>query len=189
MLMPFEGFPEDFGQETDAKTSPVLNLNKDFVDYLFARLSDLGDESFLLKINLIADFGDLPPSMGPTDVLYTAIQRYFSYLEEVRRQDLQKLAWDAALLGLLGATALGFSVFLEARYSALEAGIGVLLLSQGVTVFGWLTLWEALANVLWHWRPLYQQLRMCQRLQTAQLELTSPDTSPVLAEATDHSAC
>lgn len=174
ILMPFEGFPDNFGKEANDKTSPVLNLNKDFVDYLFARLAELDDESLLLKISLVTDFGDLPPSLGTADVLYTAIQRYFSYLAEVRRLDLQKLAWDATLLGLLGATALGLSVILDARNSSVDVGIGLLLLNQGVTVFGWLTLWEALANVLWHWRPLYQQMRMCQRLQAAQLELTTP---------------
>lgn len=173
LLMPFEGFPKNFGSETEGKTSPVLNLNKDFVDYLFARLAELGEEPVLLQISLPSDCDDKPTQICSDNVLLTAIRRYFTYLEGIRRQDLQKLAWDAALLGLLGAGALGLSVFLESQNSATEVSIGLLLLNQGVTVFGWLTLWEALANVLWHWRPLYQQLRLCQRLQLAQLELTN----------------
>jgi len=180
ILMPFEGIPANFGNETtntgtDADTNtdiapPVLNLNKDFVDYLFARLAELGDESLLLRVA----FTDTPalPAFSPT-VLRTVIQRYFAYLEDVRRQNLQKLAWDAALLGLCGAGALVLSVVLDSRTATVEAGIGLMLLTQGVTVFGWLTFWEALANVLWHWRPLYEQLRMCQRLQTAKLEIVS----------------
>ena len=174
--MPFEGFPKNFGDEPDDQTAPVLNLNKDFIDYLFARLSELGDESLLLNINLMADFDDQLGDRGSADIMQTAIQRYFSYLAEVRRQDLQRLVGDAVLLGLLGAGALGLSVFLEARHATTDTGIGLLLLGQGVTVFGWLTLWEALANVLWHWRPLYRQLRMSQRLQSAPLQLTAHQT-------------
>jgi hypothetical protein len=174
LLMPFEGFPQNFGDEPDGKTTPVLNLNKEFVDYLFGRLSELGDESLLLNINLARDFDQQLTPLDSADVLHTAIQRYFTYLEEVRRQDLQKLVGDAVLLGLLGAGALGLSVFLDSRDAITDPGIGLLLLSQGITVFGWLTLWEALANLLWHWRPLYQQLRMCQRLQSAPLKLTTP---------------
>ncbi|MEO1522762.1 MAG: hypothetical protein AAFU78_18555 [Cyanobacteria bacterium J06633_2] len=171
MLMPFEGIPSNFGSATNGEFLPVLNLNKDFVDYLFARLSEVGDESLLLRINLLSDSSEDPTPLSSANTLQTAIKRYFAYLEDVRRQNLQKLAWDAALLSLLGATALGLSVFLDARNSNIDAGIGLLLLGQGVTVFGWLTLWEALANMLWHWRPLYQQLRMCQQLKLAQLEL------------------
>lgn len=171
LLMPFEGYPKNFGQETDEQNSPVLNLNKDFVEYLFARLKEVGDEALLLQFSLGISGTEPAHKLSSAKVLQTAIQRYFSYLQDVRRQDLQKLVTDAALLGLLGVAALGLSVVLDARGPADDAGIGVLLLNQGITVFGWLTLWEALANLLWHWRPLYQQLRMCQRIQHADFEL------------------
>ena len=116
------------------------------------------------------------PHAGKADpgapALHGAIQQYFAYLESVRRQNLQHLVRDVILLGLLGLGALGLSIPLEAQAAASRSSsIALPLLSQGVTVFGWLTLWEALANALWNWRPLYQQLRMCQRLQQAQLEL------------------
>ena len=171
LLMPFEGYPKNFGDETDDQNEPVLNLNKDFVDYLFARLSEVGDEALLLQVNMSDPAAATSPSNCSAQVLKTAIQRYFAYLEEVRRQDLQKLVTDATLLGLLGVVALGFAVFLESQEILSDGGIGLLLLDQGVTVFGWLTLWEALANLLWHWRPLYQQLRMSQQIQQAELKL------------------
>ena len=131
LLMPFEGFPTNFGDEPDGHKAPVLNLNKDFVDYLFARLSELGDESLLLKINLANSFDDQPHPQNSAGVLQTAIQRYFSHLENVRRQDLQRLVRDAVLLGLLGVAALDLSVFLDSRSAAADAGIGLLLFSQG----------------------------------------------------------
>ncbi|MGB3294754.1 MAG: hypothetical protein WBB01_17355 [Phormidesmis sp.] len=173
LLMPFESFPVNFGSDCAAnETSPVLNLNQDFVDYLFARIAELGDESLLLRVTLLSEASDESSGLSE-QALHTAIQGYFAYLENVRRQSLKKLAGDAALLGLLGSSALGLSALLEVRNAAVETGIGLLLVSQGVTVFGWLTFWEALANALWNWRPLYRQLRMCQRLQLAKLELVT----------------
>ncbi len=181
LLMPFESFPINFGSDLDAeKTLPVLNLNKDLIEYLFGRIAEIGDEALLLRVTLpAADDDSQVASQGLPQALHSVIQRYFAYLENVRRQSLTKLAWDAALFGVLGAIALGLSVFLDTQNGADDVSIGRLLLSQGVTVFGWLTLWEALANALWNWRPLYQQLLMCQRLQVAQLELASDvDQSP-----------
>lgn len=190
LLMPFESFPLNFGSvldpdldkdlnqnSKDEQPAPVLNLNKDLVEYLFARIGELGDESLLLRVTLptapVRESTAESTADFPAQLLHSAIQRYFAYLEDVRRQSLTKLAWDAALFGILGAGALGLSVFLDDQNATAEVGIGMLLLGQGITVFGWLTLWEALANALWNWRPLYQQLRMCQRLQTAQLELAA----------------
>lgn len=158
----------------------MLNLNKDFVDYLFACLAELSDEALLLRITLPTDSTDKLASVLSAEVLHTAIQRYFAYLESVRRQNLQKLAGDAALLGPLGAGALALAVFLEDRNAAVEGGIGLLLLSHGVTIFSWLTFWEALANALWNWRPLYRELRMCQRLQQVKVELVT-DGDPKIA--------
>jgi hypothetical protein len=170
LLMPFESFPANFGNElASGAKSVVLNLNQDFVDYLFDRLNELGDESILLRVTMPT----APPADFSAPVLRTAIDRYFANLESIRRQSLRKLARDAALLGLLGGGALALSALLEVSNADASAGIGLLLLSQGITVFGWLTFWEALANALWNWRPLYRQLRMCQRLQLAQLELVT----------------
>ncbi len=106
LLMPFESFPVNFGKEDSEKDAPVLNLNQDFVDYLFARIAELGDESLLLRITLPAETAvettAEPDSKFSAQALHAAVQRYFAYLESVRRQSLKKLAWDAALLGLLG---------------------------------------------------------------------------------------
>ncbi|PZO12208.1 MAG: hypothetical protein DCF25_18045 [Leptolyngbya foveolarum] len=177
LLMPFESFPARFGKAVeDADNPPVVNLNKELVDYLFARLGELGDEELLLRISLPAGAISMP-KQGQTEPaeslphLEIAIQRYFAYLESTRRQNLTQLARDALLLGVLGTGALGLSVLIDERGVIPSEGIGLPLLNQGVTIFGWLTCWEALANALWNWRPLYQHLRMSQRLQAAKIEI------------------
>ena len=167
LLMPFESFPARFGKPVeDEDNPPVVNLNKELVDYLFARLAELGDEDLLLRISLPVEEAD-----ESLHRLETAIQRYFAYLESTRRQNLTQLARDAVLLGVLGTGALGLSVLIDGRAVIPSEGIGLPLLNQGVTIFGWLTCWEALANALWNWRPLYQHLRMSQRLQAAKIEI------------------
>lgn len=168
LLMPFESFPVRFGETAeDPDNPPVVNLNKELVDYLFARLGELGSEELLLRISL-------PAREKPDESLHrleTAIQRYFAYLESTRRQNLTQLARDALLLGVLGTGSLGLAVLIDGRVVMPSEGIGLPLLNQGVTIFGWLTCWEALANALWNWRPLYEHLRMSQRLQAAKIEI------------------
>ncbi len=175
LLMPFESFPINFGSDPEnEKKLPILNLNKDLVEYLLARVAELKDEPLLLRVTLASEV--------PAEALHDAICRYFAYQKKARRQSLTKLAWEAVLLGLLGAIALVSSALLDARNTSVDVGLGSLLLVQGVTVFGWLMLWEALANALWNWRPLYQQQQMCQRLQQARFELVAESIEDILAE-------
>jgi hypothetical protein len=166
--MPFERFPPTLANDlATGKPPPVLNLNKELIDYLFARIAELGQENVLLKIELSSSSHDDSTPSFSADNLQAIIQRYFRHLEDVRRQNLYQLLKDSILLGLLGLGSLGLSVILDSRIAAPNTGIGLPLLFQGVTVFGWLTFWEALANALWNWRPLYRQLEMSQRLQQA----------------------
>ena len=170
LLMPFESFPDSFGKDLENMLEPiVLNLNQDLVDYLFARLSERDDVPLLLRVSIPPDSEDKVIASPP--VLKAAIYRYFAYLASTRRQNLRQLARDAVLFVCLGTGSLGLSVLLEAAPTNAESSFLVPLLNQGITVFGWLTFWEAFANALWNWRPLYRQLRMCRRLQEALVEI------------------
>ena len=173
LLLPFERFPPNFS--SDRSPLPFLNLNQTLVDYLFACLAEIGDESVLLQI-VLPPIPEREANSWPTATdLRVAIQQYFAYLEGVRRQALQQLVRDSIFLGCLGITALATSLPLDSRNPALQGSIALPLLGQGVTVFGWLTFWEASANALWNWRPLYQQMRLCQRLQQARIELETDE--------------
>ncbi len=170
LLMPYESLPANFGSDFESDSVPlVLNLNQDLVDYLFARLMELDEEDLLLLLISIPSEVTNNPDFSPA-ILKVVIHQYFASLEITRCENLRQLARDAFSLGLLGTGAMGLSVLLEANS---KASFAVPLVNQGVTVFGWLTFWEALANALWNWRPLYKQMRMCQRIQEAQLEVES----------------
>ncbi len=167
LLMPFERFPTNYND--DDINSLVFNLEKDLVDYLFSCLTEFKDEAFILKFTIAPQS---PPETNFSEKhLCIVIHRYFSYLEIIRRQNLQQLVRDAILFGLVGTGTLALSILLESQVVSKDIEIAFSLVNQGVTVFSWLTIWEALANALWHWRPLYQQMQICKRLQNARCEL------------------
>lgn len=177
LLLPFERFPPNFNSASGPL--PFLNLNQALVDYLFACLAEVGDESVLLQIVLPPMPKHEEAAWPAAADLRAAIQQYFAYLEGARRQTFQQLIRDSILLGLLGTGALALSLPLDARNIDPTNNIVLPLLGQGITVFGWLTFWEASANALWNWRPLYRQMRLCQRLQEAQVELETNDEADI----------
>lgn len=141
------------------------NLNLDLVEYLFRRVAEVDKNELLLKISLKTPSRDPAVASLPKQELQTDLQNlipeHFAYLETVKRENLKRLVRDSLLLTLVGLVALGISIPVDALSFPEDAGISLHLLGQGITVFGWLTLWEALVNLLWTWQPIYRQLRMC----------------------------
>ena len=168
LLAPFECL------RTAAGAKPLSrNLNGDLVEYLFRRVSEVDRDSLRLRIVL-----DRPsrretaatiPAQELREDVENLIPEHFAYLETVKRENLKRLARDSSVLALVGLAALGLSIPLDSLPE--DAAISLSLAGQGITVFGWLTLWEALVNLLWTWQPIYRQLRMCQRLQGATVEV------------------
>ena len=167
LLMPFERFPTNYSD--DDINSLVFNLEKDLVDYLFNCLTEFKNEAFILQFT-IAEQSSSETNFSER-ILSIVIHRYFSYLENIRQQNLQQLVRDAVFLGFVGTGTLALSILLESQTVSQDVKIAFSLANQGVTVFSWLTIWEALANALWNWRPLYQQMQICKRLQNARCEL------------------
>lgn len=170
LLAPFECLRSHDGSKPLSR-----NLNLDLVDYLFRRVAEVDKDELFLKISLVTPSRDpavalLPPQQLQTD-LKNLIPQHFTYLETVKRENLKRLVRDSLLLSVFGLIALGVSIPVDALSFPEDAGISLHLLGQGITVFGWLTLWEALVNLLWTWQPIYRQLRMCQRLQRATVDV------------------
>lgn len=184
LLAPFERLP-DLTSESDPLP---CNLNLAFVEYLYRRLAEIPDQAIQLRLiapaTVLSDVTNQQSTTAEPLALEAQlgdlIHQHFAYLEAVKLENLKRLARDSGFLALLGFTALGLSIPVDALNFPEEAGIPLSLLGQGVTVFGWLTLWEALVNTLWTWRPVHRQWKMCQRLQETAiaLQLNEPPSPP-----------
>lgn len=170
LLAPFECLRSHDGSKPLSR-----NLNIDLVAYLFRRVAEVDQNQLRLKVSLVTPSRDpavaaLPKQQLQTD-LENLIPEHFIYLETVKKENLKRLTRDSLLLALFGLLALGLSIPVDALSFPEDAGISLHLLGQGITVFGWLTLWESLVNLLWTWQPIYRQMRMCQRLQQASVDV------------------
>ena len=170
LLAPFECLRSHDG------TKPLSrNLNVDLVEYLFRRVAEIGHNQLRLQVSLATPSRVPAIAVLPLDQLQADLQNlipeHFTYLETVKRANLVRLARDSVLLATFGLIALGLSIPVDALSFPEDAGIPIHLIGQGITVFGWLALWESLVNLLWTWQPIYRQLRMCQRLQQATVEV------------------
>jgi hypothetical protein len=154
--------PEHLYNDFDRK-APYLkkDLDQDFVDYLIGCAREIGKHRFRININL--------PSPAPEEVtsrVKNSIASYFTYLRSVEEEDMRKVMRTSVVFLMTGVALLVLSVWSHQRFLPPESLAGRVM-SEGLTVAAWVSLWEALANFLIQWPPHHKELRLYKRLAEA----------------------
>lgn len=134
------------------------DLNEDFVDYLIECVREIKQYDFLIRINLSRQ-----ESEENIQRVQGSIRHYFVYLQESEGREIRKHLSRSCYF-------LGFGVFLI--FAALSLGsqygtdsnilkdIGI----EGVTIVAWVSMWEAVSNLIFEWIPHFQRLRLYDRI-------------------------
>ena len=137
------------------------DLDPDFVDYLIGCAKEVGKHSFFIRVNL--------PSVPTEEVasrVRNSIASYFTYLISAEEDDMRKALRTSVIFLMTGLGLLVLSVWSHQRFLAPESLVGRVM-SEGLTVAAWVSLWEALANFLIQWPPHNRELKLYRRLANA----------------------
>jgi len=149
------------------------DLDPDFVDYLIGCAKEVGKNSFLIRMNL--------PSVPDEEVasrVRNSIASYFSYLISAEEDDMRKALRTSVIFLLTGLGLLILSVWAHQRFLAPESLAGRVM-SEGITVASWVSLWEALANFLIQWPPHNREMNLYKRLAAAPVIFQELTQAPV----------
>lgn len=155
---------EDLYNDFD-KSAPFTrrDLDPDLVDYLIACARELRGEPFVVRFSLQS-----PLAEGTGERIRRSVKAYFHYLVDGERgRTLAMLRRSALLLGIgLGLLWISLSVN---RALGPSPSVGEKVLSEGLTVAAWVSLWESLAIFLIEWFPHRRSIRLYRRLATAEV--------------------
>ncbi len=148
------------------RTAPYLkkDLDPQFVDYLIGCARELGRHDFVIRINLA-----VPPTADHKRRVQQSIRNYLYYLQQIELRELQSMfRRSLALFGLgLGLLTLAIVV---GRQMAHGDSVPGQILTEGLTVAAWVSLWQALANLIIEWQPHRRELIICRRIMAAPVQ-------------------
>lgn len=151
---------EDLYNNFDRK-SPFLkkDLSEDFVSYLIECVEEIDNEKFMIRIDV-----DSVPQSDSVSRITNSIHNYFLYLKELETKQMRSKAKTS-----LSLLALGLVFAFVALFSAKISGETLLwgVLTEGLTVAAWVSLWEALATFLIRWMPYKKKINLFERLSHA----------------------
>ena len=148
------------------KRSPFIKkeLDPDLVDYLIDSLREIGNEKFVIYIHL-----KKKPAKVARERINSGIQNYFSYLEKLEYRELGSMARTSLILLIIGGIALYFSIWLGMK-NQVRMEILPRMITEGLTVASWVSLWEALATFMINWTPHSRMIKICRRISAASVE-------------------
>jgi len=155
---------EELFEDFDSAASYVKkDLDQDFVDYLIDSVREIGRYDFVIRIHL--------PVLVPEkhrERVRKSIKSYFMYLELLERRKLRKMLGRSLLLFVMGMFLLALSMLLKGN---MEHVTGVIkeLLTEGLTVAAWVSLWSAFASLIFELGRRISNIRLFRRIASREV--------------------
>jgi hypothetical protein len=143
------------------------DLDEDLVDYIIECARELGDEPFAIRVSLAS-----PPDDSMLGRIKGGIRNYFVYRAGVEERAHAHLIHRSLLFFALGVTILLVSIWLR-QWLGDEPSALASVLSEGLTVAAWVSLWESLAGFLIEWLPKRKNLALYRRLASTEVVFSS----------------
>jgi len=153
-------------------------LEGEFVEYLIDSVKEIEGRLFMIKISC-----DNPANCEMDERVRTSIRNYFLYLKEVEKVSFRKNIKKTVFFSFLGLFLLGSSVFFPLENLLPSGGRFTQILQEGLVIAAWVLLWEFFANIIFEWHPLYQKIKLCEKISRAEVQTTNCCSSPELRES------
>lgn len=158
------GHIADLYNDWDRNTPYVKkDLDPNLVEYIDQSVSEIGKEPFLIRFSLQEAAAEELQQR-----LRTSVANYFLYLKELERHKLMSSLRKALILLLAGLIIIGGSILLN-QALADNASVWELVVAEGLTIAGWVSVWEALATFLLDINPYRRVMHRCERIARAPL--------------------
>ncbi len=138
-------------------------LDQDLVDYLIDSASEIGTNKFVIQFH----FTKLTDE-NLTSRVTASVRNYFLYLIALEFRALRRMARSSLILFAIGVVFLFLSVWVNQKTVDNGTVIGHVF-AEGLTVAAWVSLWNAIANLLIDWAPRRRLIKMYKNISKAKI--------------------
>lgn len=153
----FENLYEHFD-----KSSSFLkkDLSKQLVDYIIESVSEISNEKFIIIFYL-------EEKIEEKNILQIeeSFDNYFYYLEELEKKKMKEQVKNSLIFMLIGVFFITLSILSETNQE-----LPYRIVTEGLMVAGWVSMWEAMATILIKWLPLSKKLKLFKKISTSKIK-------------------
>jgi hypothetical protein len=142
------------------------DLDEDAVEYLLGAVQELPAKE---EIRIVFWMTEEPPQQVPDETVIEAVRAYFGYEVARLQRRLREHVRQGQITLAVGLTALTVFLVLAEAALWLPASTFRQVLREGLVITGWVALWRPIEVLLYDWRPLVRQRRLCERVVGAEI--------------------
>jgi len=121
-----------------------------------------------------------PPESHEIQGIEEAIHHFFAYKAELNRLDFSQLMREGRWRLMIGLGFLASCLTLAGLLSRFGQSTGLDILREGLTIVGWVAMWNPLELYLYQWWPLRRTGKVYQKMSRMPVEVRIPHVSQVL---------
>ncbi len=111
------------------------------------------------------------PLENPQDMIREAIHHYFAYRAKINRLEFHRLMKQGRTSLLIGLLFLGLCLFSSQMLLAKFTGTFWNILSESLTIVGWVAMWRPMQIYLYEWWPLRRWGKVYEKLSHMPVEV------------------
>lgn len=136
------------------------DLSQQLVDYIIESVSEISNEEFIIRFYF-------KEKIEKENILHIekSFDSYFNYLEELEKRKMKEQIKNSFIFILIGAFFITLSILLESKEQ-----LTYRIISEGLMVAGWVSMWEAMATILIKWLPLSKKLKIFKKIVNSKIE-------------------
>lgn len=150
--------------------SPFLNKDLDpeadrFIESWATEFSP--SSSFHITIHLEV----WPPEGDPVEMLGGAIHNHFAYKAERTRSGLRHFLRQGRISLVIGVVFVSLCLLAADAIDKLGSHGSISIARESLTIVGWVAMWRPMQIFLYDWWPLQRQIRLYEKLGSAQVQV------------------
>lgn len=153
----FENLYDNFDMSS---TFLKKDLSQQLVDYIIDSVSEISNEKFIIKFYFKEKVEDKRLSQ-----IEKSFDNYFKYLIELEKKKMKEQIKNSFIFMLIGIFFITLSILLDENTE-----LTYKIVSEGLMVAGWVSMWEAMATILIKWLPLSKKLKLFKKIILCKLE-------------------
>ncbi|HYB51404.1 MAG TPA: hypothetical protein VED47_09900 [Burkholderiaceae bacterium] len=124
------------------------------------------------RFHITVHLDRMPPDVDAETIVSIAIRNFFAYKAELKRRELRLLFREGRISLAVGLSFLAACLLAANMMSQIATGPYLQIAREGLTIGGWVALWQPLQIFLYEWWPLVRRRRVYHGLAVAQVRVS-----------------